>query len=70
MTVPVADYRDAFEALLVPALPEDESIDFIRQAAEEMSLCPNNNFCPGSFFVPNPRCRLSRRFSIVSSLNL
>ena len=45
----VADYRDAFEALLVPALPEDESIDFIRQAAEEMSLCPNNNFCPGSF---------------------
>ncbi len=46
----VADYRAAFEALLVPALPEGESIDFIRQAAEEMSLCPDENFCPGSFF--------------------
>ena len=32
----VAEYADNFEALLEDALPADESIDFIRSAAEEM----------------------------------
>lgn len=34
----VAGYRGNFESLLSRALPEDESIDFIRNAAREMSL--------------------------------
>ncbi|HEX3955685.1 MAG TPA: helix-turn-helix transcriptional regulator [Trebonia sp.] len=33
----VADYRDNFELLLQQALREDESIEFIQSAAEEMS---------------------------------
>ena len=33
----VADYAEAFEALLKVALSADESIDFIRRAAEDMS---------------------------------
>ncbi len=61
----VADYRDAFEALLVPALPEDESIAFIRQAAEEMSLCPNNNSCPGSS-LSSQSSLLSQQVNLVS----
>ena len=34
----VSAYRDLFESLLEPAMPEDESIAFIRRAAEDMSL--------------------------------
>jgi hypothetical protein len=34
----VSAYRDLFESLLQPAMSEDESITFIRQAAEDMSL--------------------------------
>jgi transcriptional regulator with XRE-family HTH domain len=34
----VSAYRDLFETLLEPAMSEDESIAFIRQAAEDMSL--------------------------------
>jgi transcriptional regulator with XRE-family HTH domain len=33
----VAEYADNFEKLLEAALPADESLDFIRRAAEEMS---------------------------------
>jgi transcriptional regulator with XRE-family HTH domain len=33
----VSEYADTFEKLLVPALPADESLEFIRVAAEEMS---------------------------------
>jgi hypothetical protein len=36
---------DNFEALLALALPESESIDFIRNAAEEMLL--QHQFSPG-----------------------
>jgi hypothetical protein len=34
----VSEYADSFEALLDLALPENESIEFIRNAAEEMLL--------------------------------
>jgi hypothetical protein len=33
----VSEYADAFESLLKVALPADESLAFIRAAAEEMS---------------------------------
>ena len=36
----VSAYRDLFESLLEPAMSEAESIAFLRQVAEEMSLSP------------------------------
>ena len=36
----VSAYRDLFESLLEPAMSEAESISFLRQVAEEMSLSP------------------------------
>jgi transcriptional regulator with XRE-family HTH domain len=41
----VSEYADNFEALLALALPESESIDFLRNAAEEMLL--QHQFSPG-----------------------
>lgn len=42
----VFEYRDLFESILTPALPEEESIEFLRSAAADLSLSTNESHLP------------------------
>jgi transcriptional regulator with XRE-family HTH domain len=55
----VTEYADNFENLLDRALTESDSIAFIRNAAEDMSLCQYNTLKPTSFFAPECRIGIS-----------